>query len=437
MEMRFQMRRLICIASLLATFALLVSGSLLSTNRSASAGQGKGGEVVAKPTPTPKKTTTKKSMAKTTRTNGSPSGRIAADEIAFWASIKDSTDPADFKAYLEQYPNGKFVTLARNRLKNLASKANPSTTPAAQTETNPTNTNGVNAKPENPNNSTKPNNASGSTNAAPGPGTVVRNQIGMELVWIPPGSFMMGSNNYPAEKPVHQVTISNGFYIGRYEVTQAQWQVVMGTTVAQQRDKGNPQWPLRGEGDNYPMYYVRWNEAQEFIEKLNQTNDGYAYRLPTEAEWEYACRAGTTGDYAGTLDAMAWYGNNSGQHYLDAAEIWRTDKSNDKSNWEKRLYDNGNQTHPVGTKQPNAFGLFDMSGNVWEWCQDWSHDSYNGAPTDGSAWLGGGEQRYRVLRGGGCNDSVIDTRSASRWWVTPGTRYYVVGFRVVAVARTQ
>lgn len=211
----------------------------------------------------------------------------------------------------------------------------------------------------------------------------VRNQIGMELVSVPAGSFMMGSENGSSdEKLVHQVTIRKGFYMGKYEVTQAQWQQVM---------KGNPS--NFKNCQQCPIENVSWDDAQGFIRKLNAMNDGYVYRLPTEAEWEYACRAGTTGDYAGGLDAMAWYYENS-----------------------------GNMTHPVGQKQPNAFGLYDMLGNVWEWCEDWYHDSYNGAPTDGSAWESGGERKQRVLRGGSWIDIATYLRSAYRFRNDPGNR---------------
>jgi formylglycine-generating enzyme required for sulfatase activity len=232
-------------------------------------------------------------------------------------------------------------------------------------------------------------------------GTVVRNRIGMEFVYVPAGSFMMGSlNGFPVEfeKPVHQVTIREGFYMGKYEVTQAQWRRVMGNN------------PSKHKGcDQCPVEYVSWYDAQEFIKKLNAQNDGYTYKLPSEAEWEYACRAGTTGDYAGDLDSMAWYGQNS-----------------------------GNQTHPVGQKQPNAFGLYDMYGNVWEWCEDVFHDSYNDAPTDGSAWLSGGEQQSRVLRGSSYfNPPTNILRSASRFRMDPDFRSNCgcLGFRLVAVAR--
>lgn len=203
----------------------------------------------------------------------------------------------------------------------------------------------------------------------------------------------MGSTNNQYEQPVHRVSIARPFYMGRHEVTQAQWQSVMGNN------------PSNFRGENLPVEQVSWNDAQEFIRRLNALNDGYTYRLPSEAEWEYACRAGTTGDYAGNLDAMAWYGNNS-----------------------------EGRTYPVGTKQRNAFGLYDMHGNVLEWCEDWYHESYAGAPTDSSAWVSGGGQR-RMLRGGSWNYYADGLRSANRSWYVPGVRNLYLGFRVVAVAR--
>jgi formylglycine-generating enzyme required for sulfatase activity len=195
--------------------------------------------------------------------------------------------------------------------------------------------------------------------------------------------------------------------MGKYEVTQAQWQAVMGTTVRQQRDKADPSYSMAGEGENYPMYYVSWNEAQEFVRRLNSMQSRYTYRLPTEAEWEYAARAGTTGRYAGNLHAMAWYGANS-----------------------------GGKSHPVGTKQPNRWGLYDMHGNVYEWCEDSYHKNYNGAPKDGSAWLSGGDQRLRMLRGGMWHYVDYVLRSADRVGTWPNNRSEY-GVRVVAVARNQ
>lgn len=332
-----------------------------------------------------------------------------AIELSLWETIRNSTDPEDFKEYLEKYPQGQFAGVARRRLAALTGGGAKGPSEGAA------------------------NTAAASPPARPKPGTVVRSSAGVELVYVPAGSFMMGSENGGKdEKPVHQVTIREGFYMGRYEVTQGQWQAVMGTTVRQQRDKAHPLLPLAGEGDNYPMYYVRWEEAQQFIQKLNAQNDGFIYRLPSEAEWEYACRAGTAGDYAGSLDAVAWYGNNSGRQYLDAAAIYRADSGN----YSKRLTDNGNQTHPVGEKQANAFGLYDMHGNVWEWCEDAYHENYNGAPTDGSAWLSGADTMFRVLRGGSWYNNAYYLRSAVRYRDVPGRLNHHLGFRVAAAART-
>jgi formylglycine-generating enzyme required for sulfatase activity len=220
----------------------------------------------------------------------------------------------------------------------------------------------------------------------------------IEMVYVTGGSFLMGSpenepGRYKDEGPQHRVTVQD-FYIGKYEVTQAQWRAVMGTN------------PSSFKGDNLPVENVSWNDAKEFCRKLSQMT-GKEYRLPTEAEWEYACRAKTTGAYAGDLDAMAWYDKNS-----------------------------GSKTHPVGQKQPNAFGLYDMHGNVWEWCEDQWHDSYNGAPTDGRAWTDiSATGSDRVFRGGGWGYYAVICRSADRHNGAPGDRGDYVGFRLVRVGR--
>jgi formylglycine-generating enzyme required for sulfatase activity len=205
---------------------------------------------------------------------------------------------------------------------------------------------------------------------------------------IQPGEFLMGANSdQPDEKPVHRVHITRGFEMGKYEVTQAQWEAVMNSN------------PSHFKGANLPIEQVSWNDVQEFIKKLNAENDGYVYRLPTEAEWEYACRAGTTGDYAGNIDSLAWYRNNS-----------------------------GSTTHTVGQKNPNAWGLYDMHGNVWEWCGDW-YEAYASAvvkdpkgPNTGSS---------RVLRGGSWTRPVASLQSARRSGFPPDTRNNSLGFRLV------
>ncbi len=223
------------------------------------------------------------------------------------------------------------------------------------------------------------------------------NGVPLEMIFVPGGSFKMGSpkgvgGDY--ERPQRNVTVPD-FYIGKYQVTQAQWEAVMGK---------NPSY-FKGDPD-LPVENVSWNDAKQFCEKLTKMT-GENYRLPSEAEWEYACRAGTTGDYAGDLDAMAWYSENS-----------------------------GGKTHPVGQKQHNAFGLYDMHGNVWEWCEDDWHDSYAGAPKDGRAWVDTPSRgSVRVFRGGGWHYGAVACRSASRGSYAPGIRCHNLGFRLLRTYR--
>lgn len=170
--------------------------------------------------------------------------------------------------------------------------------------------------------------------------------------------------------------------------------------------------------DLCPVEDVSWDDAQEFIRRLNERDDAYTYRLPTEAEWEYACRAGTTTEFAFGDSLSSGQANFGGNYSYEGAGVYRP------------------KLTPVGSFQPNAWGLYDMHGNVWEWCEDWFHDSYNGAPTDGSAWLAGGEQKYRVSRGGGWYDAAVLLRSAFRVNFYPGHRLdNMIGFRVLAVER--
>lgn len=295
-------------------------------------------------------------------------------ELSFWETIKNSADPEDFKAYLEKYPNGHFISLARRRVMNATASASPSPTPVRGDATGRTDA--------------KPRDTMGSLTAS------VTSRAGIALVLIPAGSFMMGSTNGDAgEQPVHRVTIGKPFYVGKYEVTQAQWSAVMGNN------------PSENKGADNPVEQVSWDDAQEFIRKLNALGDGYEYRLPSEAEWEYACRAGTTGDFAGDVDSMAWYESNA-----------------------------KGKTHAVGQKQPNKFGLYDMHGNVWEWCADRSPENYRGAPDDGGAWSDT-DSRKRILRGGSWDHGANHMRSAHRHWFMPDKRTHGIGFRVAASAR--
>ena len=229
------------------------------------------------------------------------------------------------------------------------------------------------------------------------PGPVVRNQMGMDLVYLPPGSFIMGSNAESRALPKHIVTIKNGFYIGRYEVTQAQWRAVMGNN------------PSHSKGDSLPVESVSWDDAVAFVTALNSRDNKYTYRLPSEAEWEYACRAGNAGEYAGDADALGWYGDEG--------------------------KDGGHHLHPVGKKQPNAFGLFDMHGNVSEWCQDELHDSYDGAPDDGSAWVNNASTSSRIRRGGSWNEPKHLGGSGDRGYGKTNERRWEYGLRLVAVPK--
>ncbi len=225
------------------------------------------------------------------------------------------------------------------------------------------------------------------------------NTIDMEFVLIQPGEFDMGSHanetgRYNDEGSVHHVTISEAFYLGKYEVTQKQWHEVM---------EDNPSY---FKGDDLPVENISWDDVNKFIEKLNGIENTHKYRLPSEAEWEYAARAGATtrysfGDDDSKLEEYAWYHENS-----------------------------DGRTHPVGNKGANSWGLYDVHGNVWEWVQDEWHDTYKGAPIDGSAW----EDEVsvdRVYRGGSFFDRARFCRSADRRDDVRGFRILFLGFRLL------
>ena len=236
--------------------------------------------------------------------------------------------------------------------------------------------------------------------------------ITLETVAIPEGSFMMGSlgsekDSYSDERPQHEVSVPT-FLMGKYQVTQAQWRIV--ATMPQIEKELNPD-PSRFKGDNLPVECVSWLEAVEFCARLSE-HTKREYRLPSEAEWEYACRAGTTtaysfGDDAAELENYAWYNKNSGK-----------------------------ETHPVGEKPPNGFGLHDMHGNVREWCADDWHDSYKNAPSDGRAWIDNdnrsqSENVRKLLRGGSWRNNAKYCRSAFRSNLAARLQFFNSGFRVV------
>ncbi|WP_339460710.1 bifunctional serine/threonine-protein kinase/formylglycine-generating enzyme family protein [Nodularia spumigena] len=235
------------------------------------------------------------------------------------------------------------------------------------------------------------------------------NGVSLEMVQIPGGTFTMGSPPEEAardddEGPQRQVRVP-GFFMGKYAVTQAQYQAIMGTN------------PANFKGEKRPVETVSWDEAVEFCEKLSQKT-GKTYRLPSEAEWEYACRAGTTTPF--------YFG-----------ETITTDLVNYDGNFPYASAPKGEyreQTTNVGNFPPNSFGLYDMHGNIWEWCQDIYNSSYQGAPIDGTPWLNGSDNNTKLLRGGGWISNAWTCRSADRAWYARADRYGLVGFRVVAVA---
>jgi formylglycine-generating enzyme required for sulfatase activity len=245
----------------------------------------------------------------------------------------------------------------------------------------------------------------------------ITNSIGMEFVLIVAGTFLMGSkpgSPYNKEYPVHHVTISQPFYLGKYAVTQGQWKAVMGTNpsrfiggrdLIQEIGLDRSLVPV---DRNRPVEQVSWEDVQDFIQRLNAKEGGTNYRLPTEAEWEYACRAGSTTEYSfgddpNQLGAYGWYDGNS----------------------------NG-ETHPVGQRTPNAWGLYDMHGNVYEWVQDWIGEY---APEPATDPQGPASGWSRVFRGGSWRDNASDCRSAYR--DRENTRYSQgrLGFRLLRMAQ--
>jgi formylglycine-generating enzyme required for sulfatase activity len=232
--------------------------------------------------------------------------------------------------------------------------------------------------------------------------------VKMEFVRIPAGSFYMGWAD-PEES--RKVRITKPFYMGKYEVTQAQWKAVMGTTLRQQRAKAVVPWNLKGEGPEHPMYYVSWEDAVKFCKKL-----GRKYRLPTEAEWEYACRAGS--------QTRFYYGDDPNESELGQYAWW----------WDN----SDSQTHPVGQKKPNVWGLYDMHGNVREWCSDREYTTIGYSTGGGlvdTTGLASAKEPYRVCRGNSWLDKWGEG-SAERGWGKEYFRFDDIGFRVVYTARS-
>ena len=244
-------------------------------------------------------------------------------------------------------------------------------------------------------------NGSGSGPAAPSPTHIVPSADNLEMIWVEPGSFMMGQVGLA--EPVHEVTLTEGFYLGKFEVTQAQYEAVM---------TGNPDGLSAtpssfGGYPNYPVEQVSWDDIQVFLSRLNNLESanipaGWAYVLPTEAQWEYACRAGTTTDYSWGNDI-----NASQANYIDS---------------------NNNRPLNVGQYASSPWGFFDMHGNVWEWTADWYGTYPTGNPVVDPTGPASGSAR--VFRGGSWGLTGPNLRSADRDYFNPSFRYYNIGFRV-------
>jgi formylglycine-generating enzyme required for sulfatase activity len=253
--------------------------------------------------------------------------------------------------------------------------------------------------------------------------TKVNPADGQLYVWIPPGTFMMGcsagdSECKDDEKPAHKVTITMGFWMGQTPVTVGAWKKLGKGLPPEPKSLDhelNPGW----RDERQPIVNVTWGEAEEFCEAAGM-------RLPTEAEWEYAARAGSTGARYGNLGDIAWYADNSGRQRIDSTAIGKTDHKN----YKQRLVDNGNGAKPVGKKQPNAFGLYDMLGNVWQRTADWYDATYYQA-SERQNPLGPPGGTYRTRRGGSWYNNPRLERASTRSKQEPGNRVYDSGLRCV------
>jgi formylglycine-generating enzyme required for sulfatase activity len=310
-----------------------------------------------------------------------PEMSAAQLEEKFWDDAKAAGNRDAFEAYLGSYPKGRYANLARANIARLSKDVQlVSAPPVVAPVITPPVTKPVIASPVR-----LPGGAFKDCDDCP------------EIVAIPAGSFLMGSKDDPFgssrpssdETPQHAVSIK-AFSLGKFEVTQEQWFALMGNL------------PSNFKGRTLPVEQVSWDDAQAFVKKLSEKT-GKQYRLPSEAEWEYACRAGGQAEYCGSgrADDVGWYDSNS-----------------------------GGSTRPVGGKQANAWGLHDMSGNVWEWTEDCFNANYNGAPTDGRAWTVG-DCSQRVVRGGSWVSLPLLLRAAFRDGLTTANRLIgYVGFRV-------
>lgn len=345
-------------------------------------------------------------------------------ELTFWESIKDSTFPGDYEAYLQTYPNGRFAALANARLKRLRAAAElkvekpverpPVVTPApkaapprvpAHAAPEPTRRAPAPAPKAVP----EPTQQTPTVSSAPGKSAI--DVAGSEfkdcdmcpvLVKVPRGEFTMGSNaNDPSEKPAHHVSISQPFAIGKYEVTTEQWEACVAANACK------PISTIASAPKRAPVRDVSWDDAQQYLKWLSKLSDK-SYRLPTEAEWEFAARGATTTRY--------WWGEQmqSGKaNCKGCGEPWQSESP-----------------RTVGSFAANPFGLHDVNGSVWEWVADCWHSSYRGAPDNGKAWDEKNCQ-VRVIRGGSWQNDAAYMFSSTRFKYDASVRESQNGFRVV------
>lgn len=358
-------------------------------------------------------------------------------ESALWAEVQKGNSVDDYTAYLDQYHKGKYAALAKSRIKKLQEQAAAELVQqdqgaweaASSAASEAAYLDYLKAFPQGryaglvqgriKKIQSEQLAAARKAEAEMNPGRVFKDCAECpELVILPPGGFDMGANDGGTdEKPVHRVNIAEKFAMGRTEVTRAQFAAFVAATG---HDGGNEcyvlngnQWEKRSgnwrnpgytQDDNHPAACINRNDAQAYVEWLSRKT-GKSYHLPSESQWEYACRAGGQSKFCGNgaEDSIAWYGKMG-----------------------------GDSTRAVAQKQPNAWGLYDMSGNVWEWMDDSYHDSYNGAPSDGSAWAG--DASKRVVRGGSWLLTPNYLRAAGRVSIIdPSIRDYGNGIRVVRV----
>jgi len=322
------------------------------------------------------------------------------EEKDAWDAANSSATEESYQGYLDLYPKGRFASLATAGINKLKKEAAQQAAQQARLEREAAARQAAQARAE---------------AANPKAGKVIKDCAECpEMVVVPAGSFTMGSNSYDGEKPVHSVTIAKAFALGKTEITRGQFAAFVNATgydagnecyvsVDNKWEKGTGNnWRNPGfqQDDSYPVACINWSDAQAYVEWLARKT-GKTYLLPIESQWEYACRAGGENEYCGSdnIDDIAWYGRKAGA-----------------------------TTQPTARKQANAFGLYDMSGNVWEWTADSYHDTYNGAPNDGSEWQGDGAKR--VLRGGSWLNDPFFARSAYRIGDAPAIRSTSYGFRV-------